>query len=412
VPLRDAQGRPRGAISAMVYITARKEVEAKLMETHEELKAASHAKDEFLAMLGHELRNPLAPLRNWLEVLRLNPDRETLKRSLPQMDRQVAHMTRLVQDILDVSRITRGAFRLDSEVLNLRQILERAIEGCSLLSQRHHRFRVAYPDHILRVQGDPVRLTQIFVNLLDNAAKYTPELGNIWLGAREEGGEAQVIVHDDGFGIAPEELDRVFDPFTQLHSQVAGSYRGGLGIGLTLVRRLVELQGGTISIQSEGQDRGTRVEVRLPLAAAHDGDIPANVADPAAAASGRRVLVVEDDLDAAESLGTLLQLYGHRVQIASDGRTAVALAPAFNPEVVLLDIGLPERDGYDVARDLREILAHRPIFIALTGYAAETDHARSREAGFDLHLVKPVDPETLRALLADPVPNLPAPPLP
>lgn len=367
------------------------------------LKEADRRKDEFLAMLAHELRNPLAPLRNALHVVRQRgPEQSAVVRQAWElMDRQVDHLVRLVDDLLDVSRITRGRVELRKEKVDLAEAATRALESARpLIDARRHRLTYEGPPAPVRVEADPVRLAQVIGNLLNNAAKYTDEGGQITLTVGREGHEAVVRVRDTGAGLPPEMLPRVFDLFTQAESTLDRA-QGGLGIGLTLVRSLVEMHGGSVQALSAGPGQGSEFVVRLPALA---GEPEARAgAGPAAAApvAPRRVLVVDDNADSAESLALLLRLSGHQARTAYNGTSALAAARAFSPQVVLLDIGLPGMDGYEVARRLRAGAGgEKMVLVAQTGYGQEDDHRRSRQAGFDAHLVKPVDPGVLEALLA------------
>jgi PAS domain S-box-containing protein len=374
-------------------ITERREVE-------ERLRDASRAKDEFLAMLGHELRNPLAPIVTALELMKLKGDVGST-REQQVIERQVKHMARLVDDLLDVSRVTRGLVRLNKEPIELADAAAKAVEIASpLLEQKQHHFSASVPRSGLRLEADPTRLTQIIANLLTNAAKYTERGGRIALGAGREGPELVLSVKDDGNGIGPELLPRVFDPFVQGH-QSPDRAEGGLGIGLTLVRSLVQAHGGSVHALSEGKGRGAEFVVRLPALAGDEARAEPPSADgrpPRAHAERRRVLVVDDNVDAADLLAGLLRSVGHDVEVAHDGPQALDVLAAFTPDVAILDIGLPVMDGYELAARLREGLAP-PRLVAMTGYGQESDRARSAAAGFDLHLVKPVAPRELLALI-------------
>jgi signal transduction histidine kinase/CheY-like chemotaxis protein len=376
----------------------------------EELRTADRRKDEFLAMLAHELRNPLAPIRNALEIVRLRgrERRRDLRQSWDMIERQVEHLSRLVDDLLDVSRITSGTIRLEKQRVELSEVVRRAVETSRpLIEGRRHRLEVTLPPRPLFMHGDLTRLAQVFLNLLNNAAKYTAEGGRISLtvetrgGSQEAPAEAVLRVRDTGMGIPPEVLPRVFDLFTQADRSLDRA-PGGLGVGLTLVRRLVEMHGGSVQAFSEGSGKGSEFVVRFPLSWSA---APA----PARQRNGslqtvqrRRILVVDDNRDSAQSLAILLRLLGNEVATAHDGPTALQAAEQFRPEVALLDIGLPGMDGYELARRLRALPQLRQLRLAaLTGYGSAEDRRRSQEAGFDEHLVKPVEMETLHALLAD-----------
>jgi signal transduction histidine kinase/CheY-like chemotaxis protein len=365
------------------------------------LRDADRRKDEFLAMLAHELRNPLAPIRNGLEILRMTGDNpDALTRTRGMMSRQVEHLARLVDDLLDVSRITRGKVDLQLEPVDLNFVLARAVEATRPLIEAHrHRLIMTQPSRPVWVTADLTRMTQVVGNLLTNAAKYSEDEGRIEL-TLEENGEATVRVRDRGVGIAAEMLPRVFDLFTQAGRTLDRS-DGGLGIGLTLVRSLVELHGGTVSASSAGLGRGSEFVVRLPIRA--QPPVPtADVSVTVEPAHHRRILVVDDNSDAGDSLAMLLEMTGHQVQIARNGMQAVEIASLFKPDVGLLDIGLPGMNGYELAKRLRnEPFGKDLLLIALTGYGQEDDRRRTREAGFDHHLTKPADTNVLFHLIAE-----------
>jgi CheY-like chemotaxis protein/two-component sensor histidine kinase len=354
-------------------------------------------------MLAHELRNPLAPVRNALHVLRMKCVGDPLVERLGEMmTRQVGHLARLVDDLLDVSRITRGKVELRKEHVALESVVARAVEATRpLIDARHHELSISIPPEPICLDADPTRLVQILVNLLTNAAKYTAEGGRIWLTASREGSEAVVSVHDTGIGIPPHMLPKVFDLFTQ-DDRTLDRAEGGIGIGLTLVRSLVELHGGSVLATSAGPGRGSEFVVHLPALpydpSRKDAD---KVADQSPWAPPRRVLIVDDNVDSAESLAMLLSLTGHSVRTAHDGPSAIQAARAHWPDVILLDIGLPRMDGYEVARRLRQEPEMAAVMlIAMTGYGQDEDRRKTREAGFDLHLVKPVDADELTHIFA------------
>ena len=356
-----------------------------------DLRRANQAKDEFLAVLGHELRNPLAPVRNALEVLRMSGGTDPqMLRMHEIMDRQVKHLARLVDDLLDVSRITRGRVELRRETTELATLVAGAAEGLqTFFQERGHRLEVSLPESPIVLDVDPLRMEQVLANLLSNAAKYTPPGGTISLSVEKEGSEALVRVRDNGIGIPAEMIERVFDLFAQA-DRLPDTVHQGLGIGLTLVRRLVELHDGRVVARSPGRGQGSEFEVRLPLST-----VAIERRAPVATAPGRRprrILVVDDNEDAAESLAVMLRLGGHDVSTAHDGPSALEAAQARAPEVILLDIGLPGMSGYDVARTLQaQEGAVKPFLIALTGYGQAEDRRRAQEAGFDRHFVKPLD---------------------
>ena len=368
------------------------------------LLAAGRRKDEFLATLAHELRNPLAPIRSAAAVLaRQRAGAAPIEReAIAVIDRQVGHLTRLVDDLLDASRISHGKLRLVADVVRLAAVIEAAADANrALVRAGGAHLRVSLPEHDVWIAGDAVRLTQVFSNLLHNAAKFSRAGGIVELSARpsEDGTQVAVTVRDEGAGIAPAQIDSIFDLFTQ-GEQTLASDRTGLGIGLSVVRRITELHGGSVSVRSGGIAQGSEFVVTLPTTPAPPPAKAAPVARRVAPAR-RRVLLVDDNRDAALSLQALLELEGHRVTLAFTGRAALDEAARLEADVVILDIGLPDLSGYDVARSLRaERGPLAPLLIALTGYGREQDARRVREAGFDHHLVKPADPQLLLEILA------------
>jgi PAS domain S-box-containing protein len=370
-------------------------------ESEERARLADRRKDEFLAMLGHELRNPLAPITTALELMRMKGDARTREREI--IERQVSHLTRLIDDLLDVSRITRGKIQLDRERVDVASAIAKAVETVSpLLEKRAHRLELDVPRAGLLVEADPVRLVQIIQNLLMNAAKYTEPQGHIVVAARPEGGQVRVSVTDNGIGIPADVLPNVFDLFVQ-GERALDRAQGGLGIGLTLVKQLVELHGGSVEARSEGPGRGSEFVVRLPQAEPVPA-APERAAEPQPrprAADGRRVLVVDDNPDAAETIADMLRALGHEVAVAHDGPSALDAARRFQPEAALLDLGLPVMDGYELAQHMRrDGSLHGILLIAVTGYGQENDRARAAAAGFDRHLVKPVNVMEIHRLLA------------
>ncbi len=397
-PLFDALGRVRGCVGVFVDISARKRAE-------EALRDADRRKDEFLATLAHELRNPLAPIRAGVDFLRLIDTHDAETRSvLDMLNRQVQQMTRLVDDLLDVSRVTRGKIRLKLEPVDLASVVTQAIEmSRPLCEAQGHELSVSLPTRPIRLQADATRLTQVFANLLNNAAKYSERGGRIALAADQQGDEVVVRVHDTGYGIARETLPHVFDLFVQGdHSLTRSS--GGLGIGLTLVHRLVEMHGGSVRAHSEGPGTGSEFVVCIPVA-----PVESSAATPAedkaahrapAAVIARRILVVDDNRDAALSLERLLRTDGHKVCVVYTGAAAVEAVAGYRPEMVLLDIGLPDMDGYAVARHIRALAGGENIvLIAVTGWGQPKDRQQATDAGFNHHLTKPVDYAGLRDLL-------------
>ena len=402
VPLKDAQGRISGAMCCFYDITERSLLQRKTLEQAQTLADLDRRKDEFLAMLSHELRNPLAPIANALHLLGMQKNEGPVQQKARLIiERQLGQLNHLVNDLLEVSRITTGSVRLRQQKVSVNGIVERALETAQPLILLHqHALTVSWPPAPIFMQADAARLEQVLVNLLTNAAKYTDQGGRIWLHIGQEKDTVVIKVRDTGIGIAPELLPRIFELFTQAERSLDRS-QGGLGIGLCLVQQLVELHGGTVTVHSVlGQ--GSEFSVRLPtIQAALPAPAPAPAPDTAPPAeNGRRVLVVDDNVDAAQSLALLLEMSGHEVHLAYDGLSGVAAAIAYQPEVVLLDIGLPELDGYEVARRIRRQHALRSIrLVALTGYGQDTDRQRSLEAGFDHHLVKPANFAEIKNIL-------------
>jgi signal transduction histidine kinase/ActR/RegA family two-component response regulator len=394
-PLIGADGSPRAAVAGMVDISRQKAAESALRD-------ADRRKDDFLAMLAHELRNPLAPIRNALHILRLTSEQDAPSERLADMlERQVSHMVRLVDDLLEVSRITHGKIELRRECVAVETVIASAVEASRpLIESSGHLLSVDVANETMVLDADPVRIAQVISNLLNNAAKYTDTGGNIALTARRDGDGVVIAVRDSGMGIPHDMLPRVFDLFTQVHNS-ADRAQGGLGIGLTLVRTLVELHGGTVTAHSAGRSRGSEFVVRLP-AGKDTGERAAfgRRADRNGAVSARRVLVVDDNRDAADSLGAVLTLLGADVFVAHDGPSALDAVTRYRPTVVLLDIGMDGMDGYEVARQVRDNPGNASIvLIALTGWGQDEDRRRTAAAGFDYHLVKPADIGALQSIL-------------
>ncbi|MFO0581641.1 MAG: ATP-binding protein [Anaeromyxobacter sp.] len=392
-PLREGDGTISGAVEAAWDVTAQKETEGALRTATVALDVANRQKDQFLAMLAHELRNPLAAIRSAAHVIRGRAaDGRDSSRAVGILERQAGNASRILDDLLDVSRITRGLVELRKERVQLDDVVASAVESQrGLADSLSHRLTVRLAPG-LEIDGDPTRLEQIVANLLNNAVKYSPPGGSITVELAAEGGRAVLRVSDRGSGIPPELLPRVFELFVQGERGLART-SGGLGLGLTLVKRLVELHGGEVSARSDGAGLGSTFEVRLPLAARAQAPAPRHTPVPA---GSRRVLVVEDNADAAETLVEVLKLLGHEARWAPDGPAALALAERFAPDVVLLDIGLPEMDGYEVARRLRASARGETLqIVAVSGYGQLEDQERARAAGFDLHLTKPVEPASL-----------------
>jgi PAS domain S-box-containing protein len=376
---------------------------SRLKDAEESLREANRRKDEFLGMLSHELRNPLAPIRNSAWILqRVDPASEEARRALLVIDRQTEHLAHIVDDLLDVTRIARGKIELHRERVDLREIARKMTHDLSgLFEQAGVELRVRpMGDVPVAVEGDAIRLSQALGNLLHNAVKFTPAAGVVEVALAVAGGAAELRVRDTGVGMNPADVERMFEPFTQADQTLARS-KGGLGLGLALVKALAELHGGRAEARSEGLGRGAEVVVRLPLAPPL-ADVPP--ARPAPEGVRRRVVIIEDNADAGQSLAEVLELDGHEVSVARDGRSGLALVRRVRPDVVLCDVGLPDVDGYEVARAIRRDEALRAVrLVALSGYAQPEDRERAKAAGFDLHLAKPPDLDQLaRALAGEP----------
>jgi signal transduction histidine kinase/ActR/RegA family two-component response regulator len=378
-----------------------RDLELRVRDRTARLLEADQRKDEFLATLAHELRNPLAPIRFAVESLKPDSPPAQAARAREVIDRQVGQLVRLVDDLLDVSRITANKIQLRRELHDLGRLMATAVETIMPLARAvDQHLDVRLPVTPLLVEGDGARLVQIFANVLNNAVKFTPPGGRIWFTADQQSTEAVVRIRDSGIGIAPDVLPRVFDMFQQAEPVLERSV-GGLGIGLTLARRLVEMHNGRITISSPGPGQGTEVEIRLPLTPVPV--VKAITAEPSMVASrrGLRVLIVEDNLDAAEMLELAVSQLGHQTRVAHDGATAFSIATQFAPDLVLLDIGLPVMNGYAVAQALRQLPDFASVHIAaVTGWGQEEDRRKAREAGFDSHFTKPLSPAMLHDLLA------------
>jgi PAS domain S-box-containing protein len=375
-------------------------------QLYQALRDTDRRKDEFLATLAHELRNPLAPIRNSLQILKMpRVDADTMDRSLDMMERQVHQLVRLVDDLLDVSRVMRGKIDLRKEPTELAAVVARAVETVQpLVDSQGHQLSIRLPRESLPIDADPVRLAQVIGNLLTNAAKYTEPNGRIWLTAESADGAAILRVRDNGIGIAPQMLPRIFDLFVQV-DHTATKSQGGLGIGLTLVKNLVEMHNGSIDAHSAGLGRGSEFVVRLPLSARMADKKNSLEAGQrlheAPSPSGYRLLVVDDNQDAANSLASLLKLQGHEVRVAYSGMAAVEITKTYSPDAVFMDIGMPGMDGYETARRVREQPSlGTVVMVALTGWGQQEDRRRSAEAGFDYHLVKPPEPTAVENILA------------
>jgi signal transduction histidine kinase/CheY-like chemotaxis protein len=397
-PLRDAHGKVVGASKIARDISERKRAERALLE-------ADRQKNEFLATLAHELRNPLAPIRNSLNILSLtHGDDPAAARVQAMMDRQVHHMERLVDDLLEISRISAGKIELRLEPVEIASVIRNAVETSKpRIDAGGHQLVVTLPPEPLTVEGDPVRLAQVVANLLNNSAKYTEPGGQIWLTVSRQGGQVSISVRDTGIGISADLLPHVLEMFTQADRDKRRP-QDGLGIGLALVKRFVELHGGGVEAKSDGEGRGSEFIIRLPLSQKQlsiQPDVP-KIAPHQRFSSRQRILVVDDNQDAASSLALLLKLLGSDVETARNGRSALRALEIFRPSVVLLDLGMPDMSGYEVAHRMRDMPQFQGVtLVALTGWGQEEDRQRTREAGFDHHLVKPVNLDALQVLLSD-----------
>jgi PAS domain S-box-containing protein len=392
--LKDQDGRLYGFAKVTQDLTQRRNAEA-LADTAQRMH-------EFIAMLAHELRNPLAPIRNAVELMgRKGLADPTLESMRQTIDRQSVQLTRLLDELLDVNRIARGQFSVERELLDFRDVITRAVESSHpLIDSRGHSIELAVPDGPVPVLGDAVRLTQAVVNLLNNAAKYTPVGGKIGLSVSVRGAELELRVKDNGRGIERDMLEKVFDLFVQIDAS-SNAALGGLGVGLALVRRVLELHGGSIQARSEGNERGSEFIARMPLSIQQIRIITTAQTQEEAAIHSLRVLVVDDNKDAGDTLDLLLQSMGQQVRTVYDGPSAIATAQTFKPDIVLLDIGMPRMSGYEVARAIQSMPADpRPVLVAVTGWGQESDKARATEAGFRYHFVKPINENVLCEILA------------
>ncbi|HEY6528709.1 MAG TPA: PAS domain S-box protein [Cellvibrionaceae bacterium] len=398
------QGEPRQVVSfdgTIADVTSRKSIEEERERLVGQLRDADRRKDEFLATLAHELRNPLAPIRNGLQVMRLAGASGTMEETRSMMERQLMQLVHLVDDLLDVSRATSGKLTLRRERVELQAVIDAAIETTRpVIEQAGHVLAVTLPNEPIFVDGDATRLSQVVSNLLNNSAKYTYRGGHIRLAVHREEDIAVVVVTDDGIGIPTNMLGKVFDMFAQVDRALEKT-TGGLGIGLSLVKGIVELHGGTIEAHSEGEGRGSAFVVRLPLALSAGHKVEPSVGElPVSSSSRRRILIADDNVDSATTLGQLLELLGNDVSITHDGLQAVEEAERFRPDVILLDIGMPKLNGYDACGRIRQQpWGREALLVALTGWGQDDDKRRSKEAGFDVHLVKPVDLGALKKLL-------------
>ena len=383
-------------------IGARTRLEGELREQAAQLAEADKRKDEFLSMLAHELRNPLSPILNSVRALeKLKPEEPLIQRHTEVIERQIRNLGHLVDDLLDVARITRGAITLSREVVNLSEVARRAVDGAApVIEAKRHTLAVTTPDEAIWVCGDPTRLEQVLVNLLINAAKYSEPGGRIWLEIGIDGDRAEARVRDAGLGISSDLLPHIFELFVQGERSIDRS-QGGLGIGLTLVKSLVEMHGGEIRAKSAGAGRGSEFSVFLPrVEAPVQAEVKVIPVDQVSTATSVRVLIVEDNIDAAETLAEVLGLLGHEVVVTNDGLAALEAARNVAPRAVVCDLGLPGMTGFDIAKKLREMPSMAgSLLVALSGYGRAEDRRRAVEAGFDVHLTKPVDPNRLAEIL-------------
>lgn len=403
-PIRGANGQIVGASTIARDISERVRMEEELRQVASDLARASQRKDEFLATLAHELRNPLAPIRTGLELLhRVGNEPEKIEEVRAMIERQTQQLITLVDDLMNASRITRGKLELRKRRVNLTNVLKSAIEACRpFIDEANHQLTVRLPESPIYLDADPNRLTQVISNLLTNAAKYTPESGQIFLTAECHGNEAVISVQDNGIGIASDMRDRVFEMFAQIEQPLEKSYTG-LGIGLTLVRSLVEMHGGSVDVDSNGINQGSTFRIRLPVSMNLSVNEPSAVKTPSTAVlPKRRILVVDDNTDAADLLRAVLEMDGSEVATAADGREAIDVAAEFRPEIVLMDLGMPTMNGFEAARIIRkQPWGKEMVLVALTGWGQDEDRQKTDRAGFDHHVVKPIDPAMLEQLLAN-----------
>jgi PAS domain S-box-containing protein len=393
-PLHDADGHLRGFAKVTQDLTDRRHIES--------LQDAAKEVNEFIATLAHELRNPLAPIRTAVEVMAKVPGSDPAQQAMRDtIDRQSAQLARIVDDMIDIARVTRGAMSLEQAPVDMAEVVRRAAETAApAIEAARHRLDIELPNEPLTVQGDMHRLTQVLANLLNNAARYTPPAGQIAVQARQQDGWSVIQVSDNGRGIEPDMLERIFHMFVRGRAALE-KIGAGLGVGLALARRIAEAHGGTLQAASEGEDKGAHFTLRIPLQKRPVAPAHAAAQRLAWPTLAKRILVVDDNVDAAVTLALLLKSLGHETCVVHDGLQALRMAVEFRPDVVLLDIGMPGLDGYEVARRLRALKRERPLrIIAITGWGQEADRTRSREAGFDVHLVKPVDPRALTSAIA------------
>ena len=402
VPILNADGTIREWVGVHTDITERKRDEERLRRLAAELSEAHQRKDEFLATLAHELRNPLAPLRNGLQLMKLaGGQAATVEQARSMMERQLTQMVRLVDDLMDVSRISRGTVELKRERVELAAVVNSAVETSRpLVEQLGHELTVTLPDQPVVVDADPTRLAQVFLNLLNNAAKYSDRGAHIHLNVERQGSDVVVTVKDTGIGIAADQLPRIFEMFMQVDRSLEQS-QSGLGVGLTLVKRLVEMHGGRVEAKSEGPGKGSEFVVRLPVVIEASKPQESGSVAEHPVKSSHRILVVDDNRDGADTLSEMLTIMGNDTRTAYDGQEGVDVAGEFRPDVVLLDIGLPKLNGYEACRHIREQpWGKGVVLIAVTGWGQDEDRRRSQEAGFDHHMVKPADPQALMKMLA------------
>jgi len=400
-PILHSDGRIFGVVLVFRDFTERRQAERIVRSSQEALQEESRRKDEFLAILSHELRNPLAPVRMAVAVLnKIGPPEPQLQQLRDVIDRQTTQLTRLLDDLLDVSRISSGKISLRRERFNIADAVASAVESIRpLMDARKHELVVDAPSEPIFVDGDPTRLSQIFVNLLSNAAKYTDRGGHIRLTFRRHEDDAVVRVKDPGIGLTSDQMSRIFEMFAQVEGSLDRG-EGGLGVGLALARTLVELHGGQIEVRSEGLGKGSEFTVRIPALPQDSSSIPQADGGAATPQTQRRILVADDNIDSAETLASLLRSAGHEVRTAHEGVSAVETWNAFRPDLAILDIGMPRLNGYDVARQIRSRESSHTVLVAVTGWGQEEDKRRAREAGFDHHLTKPIDPPAITKILA------------
>ena len=400
-PIRDSTGKLLGVILVFQEVSESRKLQRELMLQTNALRDADRRKDQFLAVLAHELRNPLAPMRNGLQIARIKAESDqALQSVIAMMERQLVHLVRLVDDLMDISRVSRGVIELRRAPVFISDVIVRSVESVRAdMEARKHDFRIDLPSQNITVDGDADRLTQVVSNLLTNSAKYSHDVGSIQLSVVEDAEEVCIRVRDKGVGIPRDQIENVFEMFSQVRTH-QGRYEGGLGIGLALVRTLVQLHGGSVTANSEGPGKGSTFTVRLPILKSNRTDDPLQSPQLDRQGSPLRILIADDNIDAARTLALLLEADGHQVRMAMNGRVAVACATEFKPAIIFMDVGMPDLDGLEATRLIRELPgSEEVVIVALTGWGQPQDRERTRSAGVDRHIVKPISPEQIAEVI-------------